>query len=1103
MALTCPAAWRTGVTLHNVALRPSAFDYLQLPFNLLHGRIGTLQIHVPWRALRSPVVIDLADVELTFELLTPESLSPEAAAHRAWAAKQAHIAAQELQELAAPDGVSPSPDGNGGKPAAEAKQGGLMLALLKHAITMLLRRLQLSVRNVHVKVQDPVTGRCFGLRLAQLHTCLPGETEHSSVLLADDGGVLAHSSAAARGSIQKQVAVDGIEFYWRIGESEAQVAGLEESTEESTEESLPLEEESRHFWSEDELEEERTTKDWRVLHPTGIVVHMSSKIIGSGGSDPIRVHAASVVHSLPVALRPCQLADMVRCGDQLRWTAARAKHAHLRPAELMLREGTEGGAAERDWRSMWRYAVNAVLADIRGPLKAAEWQTPQHVQQTRRQYVLLYRKKLEAEREQETVSLAVAPITTMVPGAEQCPPGAPTSNIRPPLIDTSQSPFAPPYESSLQSPSRPSGLSPIGEQRLAELERQLCVADILACRSAARQSLEGVGSTSTFTPTQSAPLTTAASGQMGDASVRVGGGGATRKGLFWGVGRIVSIVGYLPTLGGGSTKTSLPRPTESDVRELCEVVDFHPEYDEVTSSGVSPGERPGSAASSAGGAAAPVLDLSLNCLLTRTSATLKHDNGDVLAVVELHGLQSEVRIGSEGLAAGVTLTTLTGHAYTSSSSSSSSNTSQQNSRARELFERTELGLLGRGPHEIDPLSPGSPRSAPPPVLRLQFLANSSRLDLLVQPLRVHVTPMLLQSLAAFVPPPVQGSFGGACMDAVNGLNPSSTAAIKAEKLARLGPPLDLVAKFMNLELLLTKKGAASSGILLRTGAVLLHSVGQVAAFEASESVFKVLGSLRDVAGQRPAGDILAAAVTEIEQRLIYQHFELSVSGLELGTANSEAVSAFLPGYDDLKPLNELQLTSVLHPTALTGALKIHRFIEDQGAPQVQCAIKIDPIVAALTLPTVQLIATTLDLAAMAAPITPRDARTQPQPLGPIQAIVDLSLASLDVSFDAEGVFKGRLSLGETNLGLKAHTCGAGLSLDLCDLDLIDLSPEDPPATCIELGFIPRFAKRLSIRKCGVVVAPAVMPGDTALVEAQIEDLKLEGFASEPACFITR
>ena len=1035
---------------------------------------------------------------------------------------------------------------------------------------MFLRRLQLSVRNVHIKIQDPVTGRCFGLRLAQMHTCLPGETEHSSILLADDAGVLAHSSAAARGSIQKQVAVDGIEFYWKAGEGNSGPAKESTEQEDSLREPEDVEEEetTRHFWSEDELEEEKLFKDWRILHPTGIVVHMSSKILGSGGSDPVKIHAASVIHSLPVAIRPCQVADIVQCADQLQWTAVRAKYAHLRPAEMIIttetsvvvqepRGAPEGGAQEdlgreqKDWRSMWRYAVNAVLADVRGPLKAAEWQPPEQVQQSRRQYVLLYRKKLEAEREQErrdTTITMMAPTTaanvpslTAHPLADHCPPelGNNASTNRPPLVESSQSPTQQQqpqqqssYESSAQPSSQPSqpqlpgrslaqGLSPIGERRLEELERQLCVADILTCRAAARHIIEGVPES--ITTTASVPSSASTVALSSDSSVR-GGGGAARKGLFWGVARIATIVGYLPTLGGGSTKALLPRPTESDVRELCEVVDFHPEYDEVTSSIGQSGERPSSASStvSAGGPAAPLFELSLNCLLTRTSVTLKHDDGDTLAVIEFHGLQSEVRIENDGLSAGVTLTALTGHAYTPSkvsTSSSSSLSTPLNSRkqnslpSRELFEKIEIGLLGRGPDEAsDPsnsLSPGAARAAAPPVLRLQYIANASRLDVLVQPLRAHLTPGLMQSLAAFVPPPVEGSFGGACMAAVNGLNPESRAAIKAEKLKKIGLPIDLVAKFINFELLVTRKGTASKGILLRTGSVLLHSVGQVAAFTASESVFKVLESLRDVAGQRPAGEILSAAVTEIEQRLVYQHFELSVGGLELGTVDSEVSASFLPGYDNLVPIDGLQLTTVLHPTPLSGGLKIHRLVEDSGAPQVQCAIKIDPIVTVVTLPTVQLIAKTLDLAALAsAPVSaPSVVAAAPRiglkPLGPLQAVVDLSLASVDIRFDAEGIFKGRLSLAEGNLALKAHKYGAAVDLSLSEFDVIDISPEDPRAISTEFSFIPRLAKRFSVKKLAVVVAPAVKAGDTTEVDVQIEDLKLEGFASEPACFVTR
>jgi len=139
-----PAAWQAGLTLDNVNLRADAFEHLQLPVRLLHGSVGRVEAQVPWQALRSPVVIELSDVQLRVALRTTDDLEGLPAGDRAWAAKQAQLAAAELQALAG-GGPAPAPDA--------AASRGVLWSLLQHLFTTLLNRLQLTVRNVHISFE--------------------------------------------------------------------------------------------------------------------------------------------------------------------------------------------------------------------------------------------------------------------------------------------------------------------------------------------------------------------------------------------------------------------------------------------------------------------------------------------------------------------------------------------------------------------------------------------------------------------------------------------------------------------------------------------------------------------------------------------------------------------------------------------------------------------------------------------------------------------------------------------------------------------------------------------------------------------------------------
>jgi hypothetical protein len=127
-----------------VALRLDALDHLQLPFALRSGRIGRIQAQVPWRALRSPVVVDLADVHLYVALRRDEELEEGPAGERAWLAKLAELAAAELAALAAA--------GASGSEAA-GRQGGVLWSFMQHVVTMLVNRLQLTVSNVHIEFE--------------------------------------------------------------------------------------------------------------------------------------------------------------------------------------------------------------------------------------------------------------------------------------------------------------------------------------------------------------------------------------------------------------------------------------------------------------------------------------------------------------------------------------------------------------------------------------------------------------------------------------------------------------------------------------------------------------------------------------------------------------------------------------------------------------------------------------------------------------------------------------------------------------------------------------------------------------------------------------
>jgi hypothetical protein len=203
------SAWKTGVTLDHVSLRPEAFQHLQLPFSFVSGSIGCIQAQIPWRALSSPIVVELSDVHIKFKPLDKSEIDdPKLASQHAWRAKQAAIAIAEI----ATSQMNPNNAKNGSNTnnMSTSSSGGILWYFLHHVLTSLVNRLQLSLKNITVSFEDPSTGREFGFQLAELKTC-PAEKIGSSSVIDNNNN---NTASAARGSIQKQFKMEGLALHW-------------------------------------------------------------------------------------------------------------------------------------------------------------------------------------------------------------------------------------------------------------------------------------------------------------------------------------------------------------------------------------------------------------------------------------------------------------------------------------------------------------------------------------------------------------------------------------------------------------------------------------------------------------------------------------------------------------------------------------------------------------------------------------------------------------------------------------------------------------------------------------------------------------------------
>ena len=129
------------ITLTALTLKLSAFEALDLPVAVANGRLGSVRVKVPWRNLGSePMLISIETLHL---LLTP--LPASAASAEAVAREAASALATKREALAAWESVQ-----DGGK------EEGLSWvdAQVDKLVRSLLQRLEVTIRDVHVRVQE-------------------------------------------------------------------------------------------------------------------------------------------------------------------------------------------------------------------------------------------------------------------------------------------------------------------------------------------------------------------------------------------------------------------------------------------------------------------------------------------------------------------------------------------------------------------------------------------------------------------------------------------------------------------------------------------------------------------------------------------------------------------------------------------------------------------------------------------------------------------------------------------------------------------------------------------------------------------------------------
>lgn len=341
--------WKGEVLLENVELVLEAFDYLQLPFAIKKGVIGKLSIKIPWKKLGwDPILIALEDVYVCTCRRDDSEWSVGAVEARELAGKKANLAAAELAKLS--------------RRVSDNQAGQSFISYLSAKI---IDNIQVTIRNVHIRYvdQNPDSRVIFSLGL------------RFSTLMITTSDVNSAGGRLKGGQVNKLLQIHDMGLYWNSREIY--------SNEVATEDMHGVQSSSDTTLDDGELN--------YILKPLSATLSLMVSKSGRFESGTPQYAVNLDLNDLVLTMDGIQIYQMLMLWDYVSVCRLREKYGRFRPWTQYILARTGVG-----WQRMWwRYAINAVLADVRRKLCRTSWIYFGSRLNARRKYIKLYRLKLE------------------------------------------------------------------------------------------------------------------------------------------------------------------------------------------------------------------------------------------------------------------------------------------------------------------------------------------------------------------------------------------------------------------------------------------------------------------------------------------------------------------------------------------------------------------------------------------------------------------------------------------------------------------------------------------------------------------------------------
>ncbi|KAF4667986.1 hypothetical protein FOL47_003213 [Perkinsus chesapeaki] len=376
------------VHLQNVDFKKEAVDMLHLPVKLIHGKLGSLHVYVPWNRLgSSPIVIELDNLYLVVEPKKREEWSQEYEVSRLKASRKKLATAVDMQcEVMAQQEVFEEEEEqqNNNKRKDDKKDKPEREGYIASICRKMADNVELRVSNIHIRYAysnaEHTTGGACGITL-QGFTMTTTDSSWTPVFVdrkasSSNGHQVVGDSRKDDTRMYKLVRLERLGAYWNPfmllktkdtpqGETPARSRGTSSRVSFDTSSFTS-------FDDDEEYEDGESGEDKNyIIEPVSGSLRMirtpvAKKLPPDDPNFVPKIQLTGALDAVSMRMTKSQYAGILRTASLFSdYNAYRSAIERRVRYVWPWRPLREEGHPERTARMMWRYAVGCVVRDIR------------------------------------------------------------------------------------------------------------------------------------------------------------------------------------------------------------------------------------------------------------------------------------------------------------------------------------------------------------------------------------------------------------------------------------------------------------------------------------------------------------------------------------------------------------------------------------------------------------------------------------------------------------------------------------------------------------------------------------------------------------------